>query len=693
MNEVPETKDAVVKRSARSVFIISISLLLVSLATIVYSIQQTSVSDFHFNPFAILSFLPLAVNVFIIVMIMRLRARSEESVWFVMYVCALSVACLGEGLQRLSVQPEGALFWFHLNSIGFAIMPMAYYLFAFSYVKPLRLQSPLLIPSLFISAGIIIFYFSSTGLFFATDPSSAFYMPWGYNALTTNWFPILLIWIEMLMGVALLTLIRFYRRTSSDLLKRQSRVYIWAILIPLVGGTITDGILPLFGINSIVPSSLFLSTVTSIFAYYGLHKYRSFQINPAEFAANVISTMQEAVIVTGSDYKIDFVNKEAERLFGISSAELTGQHISNGFVPESWAAITHHHKPAADPTKDDPIDKLLAINGAGEQVPVNVYTSLLDEGKQNEAYIFIIADISDITESYHQLEASTARIRSQNDMLQQNQITMQRLLQESKDLQEQLRHEKENVEHTVEVRTAELREARDELKASDQLKSEFIMLSSHNLRTPLTIMRGSIEMLTNDESASAQQKTMINVLASSTERLGEFVEDLLTIATLEAGDQSKLTPTKLGDIVAPLIKEARTMAEAKDILFTDVQAQDDIYVNANALRLRGAIRNILHNAVHFTSKGQIMMKIDVTDDTCRIVVSDTGIGIAADELPKLFTKFHRGTSTMEFNYEGEGIGLYLTKLVVEEHHGQITADSVLGSGTTLTVSLPRVTPS
>jgi PAS domain S-box-containing protein len=674
------------KNLGYSALIVALSIVLALASIIIYAITRSSVHNLHFTFFAFLSFLPLGVNVWLIWRIMRLRAQSEEAVWFVLYLCALSIACLGEGLQRMSLGMDGALFWYHLNSIGFAIMPLAYYLFALSYVKPLRSQSALLLPALFTSAGLMIFFFSSTDLFFSYHAEKEL---WGFNAPTTSAFPILLIWIEAPLIAALVTFIRFRHTVSNELLKRQSLIYIWALLIPLVGGTITDGILPAFGLNSIVPTSLFLSTCTSVIAYIGLKRYRAFEVNPASFAEDVLNGMQEAVIVTNVRHAISFMNPQAERLLGNAYTELASKDIRERFGEQSWGVVSQEL--AGDsmlPASIEP-DTLTIINDEGKRIPVRIYASRFDADTPDEAHIFIITDISDITASYRKLQESSERITGQNKQLQENEQTMRHLLQEAEDLQRQLRHEKENVEQVVDVRTAELREARDKLKKSDELKSEFIMLSSHNLRTPLTIMKNSVELLASTPNTlTDEERQLVDSLTDSTDRLGEFVEDLLAIATLEAGDELRLTPVSLDKVIAPLAGEVRGLAEAKGLAFEAPTVDKEIMVNANALRLRGAIRNILHNAVNFTSKGAIRFMISLRDNHVRLIVEDTGIGIKDEEIPQLFTKFHRATGTLVYDYAGEGLGLYLAKLVIDEHGGTISVESTYGQGSMFVIELP-----
>jgi PAS domain S-box-containing protein len=677
--------------SITSSFIIWLSLLLPLASMVLYFMLFQSTDDLQFSPYAVLSFLPLAINIFIIVLIKRLRTRSEESVWFVLYLAAVSIACFGEGMQRLSTTPDMALYWYQLNGIGYALIPLAYYLFVFSYVRPLRLQSPLLIPSILCGAVFMLFYFVSTNLILSYDVDKLVLNPWGYTLPSGPGFLIFVVWLESLLVTAVVTLFRFGRKTTNTLERQQAKIYIWAVLIPLVGGTITDALMPAIGVNDVLPTSMFLSTCTSIVAYYGLRRFRSFQVNPAEFAGNVVRTMQEAVIVTKEDSTITFVNKEAERLLGLPASEILGSTLKSRFDEATWQLIRKSDESAED-IPVNTVDRLRLKDAHNQRVPVRVQVSAVEATSPAGEYVFVIADISDITQSYHKLQESAVRIGVQKDELEENQVTMQRLLDEAKSLQVQLEDEKENIEHTVEVRTAELREARDKIEASDKLKSEFIMLSSHNLRTPLTIMGTSMELLqaSRDNLTDGQKKTF-EILSSSIEQLSGFVEDLLTISTLEAGDELSRVPVQVGKIIAPLIDETRDIAMAKNLAFYDDISAGDALIDANEMRLRGAVRNLLHNAVKFTQSGDIRLTVTADETTVRLAVQDTGIGISTEELPHLFEKFHRGTSTLVYDYQGVGIGLYLSKLVVTEHGGTVNVDSTEGSGSTFTIELPRST--
>lgn len=226
------------------------------------------------------------------------------------------------------------------------------------------------------------------------------------------------------------------------------------------------------------------------------------------------------------------------------------------------------------------------------------------------------------------------------------------------------------------------------LEQTDKLKNEFIMITSHNLRTPLTIIQGGVSVLQMADGLEEQAKKLLGDIEDSAHQLSGFAEQMLTIASIEAGgSQGKLAPIKLSDVLIPLQHEFTAVAANKKLTFT-LEGNSDVPILGNKQQLTGALQNLLDNAFKFTHQGGVRLSVREQNKHLEITVSDTGIGIAADELPKLFTKFHRGTDTLKYNYEGTGIGLYATKLIIEQHGGGVSVASTPGKGTTFTVSLP-----
>lgn len=231
------------------------------------------------------------------------------------------------------------------------------------------------------------------------------------------------------------------------------------------------------------------------------------------------------------------------------------------------------------------------------------------------------------------------------------------------------------------------------LKELDVQKDEFIKIVSHNLRTPLTIIQSNAAFLDSSQLTPILKK-MVQGIEDSARRLNLFSEQILTITDYETGKAGGglLAETSLNEMLGGLGREYAELAKAKNITFkTEIQNGEIRFLSSQFL-IAQAVRNLLDNALKFTpEQGTVELVANISQKII-IQVKDTGIGIKAEEIPKLFTKFHRGSDTLVYNYEGTGIGLYMVKLIIEEQKGAIRADSKLGEGTTFTIELPYVPP-
>ena len=228
------------------------------------------------------------------------------------------------------------------------------------------------------------------------------------------------------------------------------------------------------------------------------------------------------------------------------------------------------------------------------------------------------------------------------------------------------------------------------LQEVDKLKSEFMMITSHNLRTPISIIRGYLEMA-NDMTITKEIKDIFQAISANTVRLGTFTEDVLAIATIESGQMMihpEVMPFK--PIVDDLAEQFKTLAVQKklNVIVNNTLTNEQAALSHS--HIKGALWNLLDNAYKFTpEKGTVSIEAKTANDNLQIFIKDTGIGIAKSEMPKLFTKFHRATSTMTYDYEGTGIGLYLTKLIIERHNGTINVESEEGKGSTFVITIKQ----
>jgi signal transduction histidine kinase len=231
----------------------------------------------------------------------------------------------------------------------------------------------------------------------------------------------------------------------------------------------------------------------------------------------------------------------------------------------------------------------------------------------------------------------------------------------------------------------------EELKEVSRLKDEFVGLISHELRTPLSSILGYLELLRDDGDAplSEEQLGYLDVAERNANRLLRLVGDLLFTAQVEAGKfQLDEQRQPLGAIIAGCVESGRPVATAAGItLVLDVEV--DCVASVDAVRLGQACDNLVSNAIKFTpSGGSVTVGLTGSETIATITVADTGMGIAADELDKLFSRFFRATTATRNAVPGVGLGLVITRAIARAHGGDMGVTSEEGVGTTFSMTLP-----
>ena len=233
----------------------------------------------------------------------------------------------------------------------------------------------------------------------------------------------------------------------------------------------------------------------------------------------------------------------------------------------------------------------------------------------------------------------------------------------------------------------------EQLLKLDRMKDEFIALVSHELRTPLTSIRGYLELLQDDlEGGTAtpeQQRDFLQVIDRNSDRLQRLVEDLLLTAQVEVGTLQLARDTiDLGRLVADCVEASAPLAATREIeLGCSVDGAPA--VTGDLRRLGQVVDNLLSNALKFTpAGGTVHVTAAQRDWTAIVEVADTGMGIPVEEQQALFGRFFRTERAQSEAIAGVGLGLSITKSIVEAHGGRITFTSAVGAGTTFVVELP-----
>ena len=229
-----------------------------------------------------------------------------------------------------------------------------------------------------------------------------------------------------------------------------------------------------------------------------------------------------------------------------------------------------------------------------------------------------------------------------------------------------------------------------QFKELDALKSDFVSTVSHDLRSPLTLMRGYTTMLEMVGELNEQQNTYVRKIVASVEDMTRLVTSLLDLGRIEAGINLQLEMVPLRDIIERVVGSLQLHASQKMIqLSTEISPDVIPLVEADQALLQQAMNNLLENAIKYTdANGRVIVRIRSDLERMILEVSDTGIGIAPVDLPRVFEKFFRGGQRDAKKHQGTGLGLAIVKSIADRHHGQVWAESQLGKGSTFFFAIP-----
>ncbi len=236
---------------------------------------------------------------------------------------------------------------------------------------------------------------------------------------------------------------------------------------------------------------------------------------------------------------------------------------------------------------------------------------------------------------------------------------------------------------------AALQAAKDLAEAANQAKTRYVAGITHELRTPLNSILGYAQILLKDERLTPEPRRAVATIHRSGEHLHGLIDGLLDLARIEAG-RLRLDPAPLPvrEFLDDVVRMVAPQAAARHLAFTlQTEGRVPDYIRADAKRLRQILINLLGNAIRFTDAGSVTLRIDFSREVARLQVIDTGIGIAEQDLERIFMPFERGSAGRRSGDAGTGLGLTITHLLTQLMGGELTVQSRPGEGSTFTVRL------
>ncbi len=261
---------------------------------------------------------------------------------------------------------------------------------------------------------------------------------------------------------------------------------------------------------------------------------------------------------------------------------------------------------------------------------------------------------------------------------------------ERKIAEEVLRNYGFHLEETVKKRTTELELAKDRAESADRLKTAFLLNMSHELRTPLNSIIGFSGILLQEFPGplNNEQKKQLGMIQSSGRHLLSLINDILDLSKIEAGQISaNYEYFYLEKLLEEVVELEEPTAFNKGIAIHYIK-DDPIEIFCDRKRVLQVMLNLLNNAIKFTEKGTVTIRCYREFEIAKVDVADTGIGIKKENISKLFKPFIQLENDLTRNYEGSGLGLSISKKLMDLLHGDITVKSNYGSGTIFTVSIP-----
>ena len=595
-------------------------------------------APYVFSPLAIQT-LVVALGIIVVGVWGLIREQgSQVSIVYFVLTLGIGIWLFAFSWMYSAIDVKLALWWAKVAYVGVALIPAAVYHFGALMMQDYEKSRARVLAAWMFSV-LFMTLILTTNIQF----ESLYAYSWGYypkSRITSLPF------ILFFFGVMLVTLRRFataYRGSAKGTAhkKRAGTLLLGHIVTYLASlDYIASFGIPWYPIGYIL-----------IFAFIGIsvhsiRRYRFMAITPAFAARQIIDTMNDALIVFDPDGVIRLVNQATCNLFGYHEKEIVNKRPAGGMVNSIVFAEQLESIVRGETVRNQELFYHTREN-ALQALSLSTSTMLNPAGEPL-ATVCVVSDITD----------------------------------------------RKRVEQEREQLITQLQEANRKLQAVDKMKSDFVSIVSHELRSPLTTIKSFIELILMKPNMPEEKRTkFMNTVNTETDRLRRLVNDILDLARIEAGSMKwKMEEVSVEEVIRDAVASMGPLFENKGLHVTTSFDAPLSALTGDRDRLVQVVINLLSNAAKFTPRGgavHVAVRQERTPDGQIVVaISDTGIGIPKESLELIFEKFQRSGDPSAGAIEGTGLGLAIARQIVEYHGGRIWAESELGKGSTFTFTLP-----
>jgi len=726
---------------------------------VIQNAQIFSLFDFTFNAFALLSLLAVAINVVLIFLIASRSQQAPASRWFILTLCCLIIWGITEALSRFSVISEAGVLWEIMGLLGWGFMAPVFLAFTLVYVGDDKfLRSGVRQLLLFGPAFFFLMVGWNTDLITNWHADQWQRVYYGWEAAEASYFWVVILWLESLFVTSLVFLFQYWRKQKEAVKRKQTAIIIIAVLIPIIGGSITNAILPILDIQ-VFQAAVLLTSVMGLLITYAILKYGLFEIKPTAVVSNIVETMNEILIVLNTTHTIEFANKAVVTVLNYKKEDLVGQHFRE-VLKSDWDTFYEEIiKPVYRGRTVSGVE-LELLSASGEEIPVSFSASpLVDQKGGTFGLVGVAVDIRKIRELFADVTAERNKLNTtiesiadgvialdfegnvitinpaalkmlglgENDIAGKNadnilkafdkdkRVLFKDLIVRKKLPQDTIVSQIENLKLTtnfgrqvfVNLTSSAIREGEEvglgaiitmsdvsKEKELEEMKLDFVSMAAHELRTPLTAIRGYLSVLQEEltKNLSKEQRSFLDKAFISSSQLAALVENLLSVSRIERGAMKLETISQNWKIVLrEMVTSFTPLANEKGIKLT-LNCPDDLPpVSVDKFRISEVLSNLIGNALNYTNQGgtvELSAEFDKKENMVVAHIRDTGQGIPESAISHLFTKFFRVSGVLEQGSKGTGLGLYISKAIVNMHGGNIWVESELGKGCTFSFTLP-----